>query len=199
MTNWYIVHCNPQNERKAVEEIRRAGFRAYMPRLTRVRKHHRTGDLLVKRSPLLVGYVFMRFPDGAPNWYALRQCQGVKGVLYVDGRPYELERSQVAVIMRAQRAMTHEDGETRSIRREMRRGKTKDVKTASRKVARERFYAGMHVTAPMTSVERVLARVIAVTKKGTVKAIVLSEGRELPVEFTDLESLVPIDQPREAA
>jgi hypothetical protein len=41
--------------------------------------------------------------------------------------------------------------------------------------------------------------VISITKKGTVRAVILSEGRELPVEFTDLDSLEVIDRPAEAA
>jgi len=75
---WFIIQTNPQCETKAVEEIRRAGFRAYLPKAARDVRHHRTKELILKRRPALVGYVFMRFPDGRPNWYALRQCQGVK-------------------------------------------------------------------------------------------------------------------------
>jgi hypothetical protein len=48
--NWYIVQCNPNCERKAVAEIRRAGFRAHMPRLARVRRHHRTKQPITGRS-----------------------------------------------------------------------------------------------------------------------------------------------------
>jgi hypothetical protein len=57
----------------------------------------------------------------------------------------------------------------------------------------------MLVTAPMTAAERILARIVAVTKKGTVKAVVLSEGREMPVEFTDVDNLKPVDYARNAA
>lgn len=193
---WYIVQCNPNCERKAVAEIRRAGFRAHMPRLSKVRRHHRTKEPIMKRSALMTGYIFMRFP-GPENWYALRQCHGVKGVLYIDGRPYRMPHETVATIMRAQRSMRHEDKETRAVRREMRNGK--DTKAASRKASRDRFTAGMHITAPMTAAERVLARIISVTKKGTVKAVVISEGREMPVEFTDMEKLEPVDAPAKAA
>lgn len=197
MRNWYIVQCNPNCEAKAIGEMRRAGFRAYMPKLATVRRHHRTGEPLVKRRPLLVGYVFMRF-TGPSNWYALRQCQGVKGVLYIDGSPYAFPREDVAAIMRAQRSMTHEDKDTRSIRREMRQDRNKSVATASKIVARKKFSAGMSITAPMGAAERMLARVLSVTKKGTVKAIVLTEGQEtMEVEFTNLDALEIVD--REAA
>ncbi|UXN73390.1 hypothetical protein N8D56_21325 [Devosia sp. A8/3-2] len=183
---WFIVQTNPNCERKAVAEIRRAGFQAHMPRSARVRHHHRTGEPIIKRRPLLVGYVFMRFP-GPANWYALRQCQGVKGVLYLDGKAYQMSRETVATIMRAQRAMEYEDGPTRGVRQEMRKGRA-DVQDAQRKAKLGGMQPGRHITAPMSGAERVLARILSVTKKGTVKAMMLSEGREMPVEFTDVDN-----------
>lgn len=185
--NWYIVQCNPNCERKAVAEIRRAGFRTHMPRLARVRRHHRTGDPIIKRRPLMAGYIFMRFP-GPVNWYALRQCQGVKGVLYIDGHPYAMPRADVATIMRAQRSMSFEDGQTRGVRKELRKGRS-DVRQAQRKAALARFSVGMNVSTPMSGAERTIARIMAITKKGTIRADV---GGKL-VEFSDIDSLEVID------
>src|SRR5690606_21343929 len=183
MGNWYIVQCNPNCERKAVAEIRRAGFRAHMPKLARVVRHHRTKEQIIKRRPLMTGYIFMRFPD-KENWYALRKCQGVKGVLYVDERPYRMPREHVAVIMRSQRGLRYDDKDTRAVRREMRNGH-QNVSQAVKSTLRQRVKAGQRVYAPMTFAERVIARVLSVTKKGTVKAMIEMDGRELPVEFTD--------------
>lgn len=187
MEHWYIIQCNPNCERKAVGEIRRAGFRAHMPRLAKMRRHHRTKQPIIKRRPLMTGYVFVRFP-GPENWYALRQCQGVKGVLYVDGHPFKLPREHVASIMRAQRSMRYEDGETRATRRKLQSG-YRDVRAAVRASKLDQFREGRRFTARMTAGERILARVLAVTKKGTVKAVVEMVGRETPVEFTDLADL----------
>lgn len=191
--SWYIVQCNPNCERKAVAEIRRAGFRAHMPRLVSVRRHHRTKEPIMKRRPLMTGYIFMRFP-GPVNWYALRQCQGVKGVLYIDGHPYAMPRTDVASIMRAQRSMTHEDGQTRGVRKELRKGRA-DVRQAQRKAALARFSVGMRVAAPMTGAERTIARIMAITKKGTIRADV---GGKL-VEFSDVDNLELVDGHAEAA
>lgn len=195
--SWFIVQCNPNCERKAVAEIRRAGFRAHMPRLATVRRHHRTKEPIIKRRALMTGYIFMRF-NGPANWYSLRQCQGVKGVLYLDGKPYHMPRSDVATIMRAQRGMDHEDGQTRGVRREMRKGRP-DVRNAQRQAKLGGMQPGRYITAPMSGAERVLARILSVTKKGTVKAVVLSEGREMAVEFTELDNLEPVDSLNEAA
>lgn len=185
--HWYIVQCNPNCERKAIAEIRRAGFRAHMPRLAMVRRHHRTKEPIIKRRPLMTGYIFMRFP-GKENWYALRQCQGVKGVLYVDGKAYPMPRADVAAIMRAQRAMTHEDGQTRGVRKELRKGRA-DVRQAQRRASLGRFRVGMDVMAPMTGAERVIARVLSITKKGTIRADVGG----IAVEFSDVDNLEVID------
>lgn len=190
---WYIVQCNPNCERKAVAEIRRAGFRAHMPRLATVRRHHRTKEPIIKRRPLMTGYIFIRFPAGE-NWYALRQCQGVKGVLYIDGHPFQMPRESVATIMRAQRSMTHEDGQTRGIRREMRKGRA-DVRQAQRKASLSRFRVGMDVLSPMTGAERVIARILSITKKGTIRA----DMDGMLVEFSDIDNLEVIDDTAEAA
>jgi len=196
--HWYIVQTNPNCERKAVAEIRRHGFRAHMPRLAKVRTHHRTKEPIITRRPLLTGYIFMRFA-GPENWYALRQCNGVKGVLYVDGRPYTLAREKVASIMRAERSMAYEDGNTRSVRTELRKGRP-NVRQAERRAKLGSMQVGRHITAPMTADQRVLARILSVTKKGTVKAVVLGDnGRETPVEFTDVDNLIVVDDQSEAA
>lgn len=195
MTNepWFIVQTNPNCERKAVSEMRRAGFRAHMPRLAKVRLHHRTKEPIMKRRPLMTGYVFMRF-NGPENWYALRQCQGVKGVLYVDGHAYQMPRSDVAAIMRAQRSMVHEDGQTKGVRKELRKGRA-DVRQAQRKAALARFHVGMDVRTPMTGAERVVARILAITKKGNIRA---DMGGKL-VEFSDIDNLELVDDARDAA
>jgi formate-dependent nitrite reductase cytochrome c552 subunit len=141
--------------------------------------------------------VFMRFP-GPVNWYALRKCQGVKGVLYIDGHAYQMPRENVAAIMRAQRSMRHEDQDTKAVRREMRKGRL-DVRQAQHRAKMGGMQPGRYITAPISGAERILARILSVTKKGTIKAVVQIEDREMPVEFTDIDNLELVDAPRKAA
>lgn len=191
---WYIVQTNPNNERKAAREMRRRGFGVHIPRMAIVRRHHRTKQPIMKRRPLMVGYVFLRF-KGPINWYALRQCQGVKGVLYVDGHPFRMAQSDVVDIIRAQRDMSYDDSQTKGVRREMRKGRS-EVREAQRKAKLGGMQPGRHITAPMSPGERILARIVAITKKGTVKAVVVSDGREMSVEFTDVDNLELVDGDR---
>lgn len=180
--------------------MRRRGFGVHIPRVGCIRYHHRTGKPILKRRPALVGYLFLRF-KGPVNWYVLRQCQGVKGVLYVDGHPFAMSQPDVVAIIRAQRAMRYESPEVRALRRELRRSSKgrQSVENASRSAKLSGMQPGKYVTAPMTGAERVLARIEAITKKGTVKGVLLSEGHEMPVEFTDVDNLELVDGPREAA
>lgn len=194
---WYIVQTNPNSERKAAREMRRRGFGVHIPRLVTLKIHHRTKKPILKRRPLMTGYVFMRF-KGPENWYELRQCQGVKGVLYVDGHPFRMDQADVIAIIRAQRYFRYEDRNTRDTRMQMRFGGM-GVGKARHKVAISRFRVGMDVAAPMTGAERIIARIVAVTKKGTVRAIIRGEGRDIPVEFTDVDNLEPVDLKAEAA
>lgn len=185
--HWYIVHCNPNCERKAAREMRRRGFGVHIPRQVTIKKHHRTKADIIKRRPLLTGYIFMRF-KGPENWYALRQCQGVKGVLYIDGHPYQMPQADVLAIIRAQRYFRYDDQNTRNTRMQMRFGGI-GVSKAKRKAALSRFRVGMDVLAPMTGAERIIARIKAITKKGTVRADIGG----MSVEFSDVDNLEVIE------
>lgn len=178
-SNWFIVQVNPNCEKKAVAEIRRAGFRAYQPQMARAYRHHRTKQIEVNRRPALVGYVFMRFPSGRPNWYALRQCQGVKGVLYCDGRPYILARQHVAAIMRSQRGMTFDTSDARTLRRARISGERNAL-------TRERFQFGTRV---VNHLNGIVAMVTKVTNRGTIEAITDMMGSDVTVEFTNPDQL----------
>lgn len=192
--HWYIVQCNPNCERKAAREMRRRGFGVHIPRRVSIKKHHRNGKDILKRRPLMTGYVFMRF-KGAANWYKLRQCQGVKGVLYVDGHPYQMPQSDVLTIIRAQRYFRYDDQETRNTRMQMRFGGV-GLSKAKRQAALSRFGVGMRVSPPaMTGTERVIARIMAITKKGTIRADIGG----MMVEFTDVDNLELVDDKAEAA
>lgn len=68
---WYVVRTKPASERKAADELRKAGLRVYLPKRTDVTLHHRTGAEVFKRRALFVGYVLVRFPEA----------------LHVEGRP----------------------------------------------------------------------------------------------------------------
>ena len=191
MGAWYIVQTNPICETKAVEEIRRAGFRAYLPKAAQDTRHHRTKATIIKRRPALVGYLFMRFPDDRPDWYTLRQCQGVKGVLYMDGKPYELAQQQIAALMRAQRSAAFDTETARTFRLAKRRGERQSV---FRAVARAKFKPGMRVKASSGPWQHIMAHVEGVTKTGSVKVLASMFGQETAMEFPNPDELEVVEE-----
>lgn len=193
---WYIIQVNPQCESKAVGEIRRAGFRAYYPKAARDVRHHRTKQIIIKRRPALIGYVFMRFPDGQPNWYALRQCQGVKGVLYCDGKPYELPHTEIALLLRAQRGAEYDTPNARTYRLSRRRGERASI---SKALAKAKFKPGMSVRATSGPWEHMIARIKRITNTGKIEAITSLFGRETAVTYTEADGLDVVDDHAEAA
>lgn len=73
---WYIIKTNPNAERKATTELRRAGIRVYLPKRSyvsgrRQRRHH---------APILTGYVLIRFPTplSVSGFSLARDCDGVR-------------------------------------------------------------------------------------------------------------------------
>lgn len=191
-SGWYVIQTNPNCETKAVEEIRRAGFRAYQPRMARRFIHRRTKRPDIQRRPAFVGWIFMRFPEGEPNFYALRQCQGVRGVLRCDGAYYRMPHQIVAAVMRAQRAMEFDTKDARTIRRARRSG-DRNERSA---LARDEFRAGMKV---MDIASGIMAEVLRVTARGSIEAITSFMGSETPVEFANTDSLKIIDETSKAA
>lgn len=112
---WFVIQTNPQCEKKADGELRRAGLRVYLPKRSyevKDRKNH--SEPAVRWRPLLIGYLFVRFPDhlldrnGNPPFGIVRECQGVKNFVrvaneYGEWEPIGIPDRMVADFMRRQR------------------------------------------------------------------------------------------------
>lgn len=169
MSNWFVIRTNPQCERKAAGELRRCGVRVYIPKQSRELRNRRTGKVTVKTRPLLVGYVFIRF-TGAQEWFHVRQCQGVKGVLYLDGQPGQIPAAAVAAFMRRQRNREFGRPDAESDEKRMRR-------------LRGTFTPGRRMRVVEGPFASFLATIDRLEKDGSVKALVEVFGRPARVTF----------------
>jgi len=188
---WFIVQTNPNCERKAAAEMRRAGLRVYLPTMAREKRHPRTKKLDVGRRPALVGYLFIRHPVGAVNWYALRQCQGVKGVICSGGAPYRVKRDLIVSMMRAQRALYFDTPGARAYRMRRRDGVKADIRQA---LVGQRFRAGMVVRAVDGPWQNIKARIERITKNGTIEAVATIMGKETTIPFSDPDDIEVVEQ-----
>lgn len=176
---WFVLRTNPQCERKAAGELRRRGIRVYIPKQAREVRNRRSGHVAVKTRPLLVGYVFIRF-TGPQDWFHVRQCQGVRGVLYLDGQPGQIPAAAVAAFMRRQRNREFGRPDAESDENRMRRLQTT-------------FTPGRRVRVADGPLAAFLATIDQVKNDGSVKALVEIFGRPSRITFEKPEAcLLPI-------
>lgn len=199
--NWYVIKTNPQGEKKADGELRRAGLRVYLPKRSyEVRNRRRHDEATIRWKPLLIGYLFVRFPDhlldrwGNPPFGIVRLCQGVKGFVTVansagEWSPMSIPDEAVADFMRRQR------------RREFGRPSVWDAKKRLAEM-RNTFRAGSIVRVTDGPFASFLATLEKLNSDFTVEAEVEIFGRptkcRLSIADVEPESR-PVDRRAEAA
>jgi transcriptional antiterminator RfaH len=75
MERWYVVHAQPNAETKAVRHLANQGFRPYLPRYRKSRRHARRIEQVA--APLFPRYLFVRLDLAAERWRAIRSTVGV--------------------------------------------------------------------------------------------------------------------------
>lgn len=193
--NWYVVVTNPNNEKKAVGELRRAGFRVFLPSRSIQQRNRKTGERSVRFRPLLTGYLFLKFPPekldkyGVPHFRSVRLCQGVKAFVTVadargEFRPFSVEDAKVAEFLRRQR------------RREFGSPSTEEPLDRARRL----YPKGRAMRVADGPFDTFIATIERVLDSGAVEAVVELFGRSTKIQFMEPdEFLKPLAIDREAA
>jgi transcriptional antiterminator NusG len=113
MSNWYCIVTSPCREYRARATLSRSGFGTYLPERRIERQHRRTKAWSEFIQPLMPGYLFAELPPD-PNWWQIRRCDGVRGVLGVrdaEGEewPSPVSSSLIERLSAAQLAMEFDD------------------------------------------------------------------------------------------
>jgi transcriptional antiterminator RfaH len=77
--SWYLIHCKPREERRALENLERQHFECFFP--VRSRERRREGKLYKATDPLFPGYLFIHLNRLQDNWYPIRSTRGVNGIV----------------------------------------------------------------------------------------------------------------------
>jgi transcriptional antiterminator RfaH len=85
MISWFAVHTHPQAEAKALVNLSRQGYQAYLPRC-RVRVSHARRREIVLR-PLFPRYLFAGLDRAVMPWRPIRSTFGVAGLVHAGGEP----------------------------------------------------------------------------------------------------------------
>src|SRR5215475_4211720 len=82
---WYLVHTQPNNERKAELNLEVQGFATFLPQIERTIRHARR--LITVRRPLFPRYLFVRLDIGRDRWLSVNSTIGVSRLVAQEGRP----------------------------------------------------------------------------------------------------------------
>jgi len=73
--DWYLIHCKPRQEARALENLQRQGYEAWLPMLT-VEKIRR-GRIVQVTEPMFSRYLFIQLDAVSSNWAPIRSTLGV--------------------------------------------------------------------------------------------------------------------------
>ena len=82
---WFVVHTKPRQEQRALENLQRQGFAAWLPMLS-VEKFSR-GRLQKVVEPMFSRYLFIRLDTEHSNWAPIRSTLGVSRLVSFGNRP----------------------------------------------------------------------------------------------------------------
>lgn len=72
---WYLIHCKPREDERALENLERQGFECYRP--AQLVERRRNGRRCTVPEPLFPNYLFIRLDRVNDNWYPIRSTRGV--------------------------------------------------------------------------------------------------------------------------
>jgi transcriptional antiterminator RfaH len=82
---WYLVHCKPRQDERALENLQRQGFPCYRP--ARSVERCREGRLYTAAETLFPGYLFIQLDRVNDNWYPIRSTRGVDQIVRFNHYP----------------------------------------------------------------------------------------------------------------
>ena len=88
MKQWYVVHTQAQGESRALLNLERQGFEAWLPLMRRQRRHARRIDTVLR--PLFPRYLFVRLDLDAEPWRPILSTFGVSHVIGGDEGPSQV-------------------------------------------------------------------------------------------------------------
>ncbi len=78
-SRWYVVHTQPNRETRALINLQRQGFTAYLPKFQRVRRHARKTETVSR--PLFPRYLFVQLDLTREAWRSIHSTFGVSQLL----------------------------------------------------------------------------------------------------------------------
>ena len=94
---WFLVHTQPNGERKAELHLGAQGFRAYLPQIQKTIRHAR--QLRTVRAPLFPRYMFLILDPDRDRWLSVRSTVGVSSLFTCEDRPVPVPKGVVEALI----------------------------------------------------------------------------------------------------
>jgi transcriptional antiterminator RfaH len=85
MSRWYVAQTQSRGEMRALVNLTRQGFSAYLPQYLKRRRHARKTDWV--RAPLFPRYIFINLDPAAARWRAIGSTIGIAHLICAEDRP----------------------------------------------------------------------------------------------------------------
>lgn len=96
MNRWYVAQTQAHAEERACLNLERQGFRTYLPRYRRERRHARRRDVV--KAPLFPGYVFVQLDLERSPWRSINGTFGIARLVCHGERPAPVPAGVVEAI-----------------------------------------------------------------------------------------------------
>jgi transcriptional antiterminator RfaH len=94
---WFLVHTQPQSERRAELHLGAQGFKTYFPQIQKTIRHARR--LRNVRAPLFPRYLFLILDLGRDRWLSVRSTVGVSSLFICQDRPVPVPNGVVEALI----------------------------------------------------------------------------------------------------
>jgi len=99
---WFVVQTHPHAEAKACWHLERQGFRTYLPRYLKKRRHARRVETVI--APLFPRYLFVAIDMTSQRWLAIRSTIGVSRLVCDGDKPAPVPTSVYDALRRREDA-----------------------------------------------------------------------------------------------
>jgi transcriptional antiterminator RfaH len=82
---WYLIHCKPQQDTRALAHLERQGYQCYAPTINTEKLRGRRKAII--QEPLFPRYLFIHLNEIEDNWYPIRSTRGVGNIVSSNGQP----------------------------------------------------------------------------------------------------------------
>ena len=93
---WYVVHCKPREEQKALDNLQKQGFECYLPKIT-LEKLVR-GRVKSVTEPLFSRYLFVQKHSQNQNFSVIKSTLGVHRLVSFGPQPAQVNDALIETI-----------------------------------------------------------------------------------------------------